>query len=204
MLENSILQGGLIVSEDNFLTLFKKAAGYRMFMLRSKSGTGHQPQVEQSIAKLRERYSDLGLIIEPARERLAKFQQVQNTYISTFQTLGALGLLLGTMGLAAVQIRSLLERQKELGLMRSVGFSWRQISRLVLMENLLLLVFGLGGGLLAALVTTLPHYIIGGASIPWIDLAVLFGVILIFGLAAAILGTRMVYRIPIVESLRTE
>jgi ABC-type antimicrobial peptide transport system permease subunit len=184
--------------------LFKKAAGYRMFMLRSKSGTGHQPQVEQSIAKLRERYSDLGLIIEPARERLAKFQQVQNTYISTFQTLGALGLLLGTMGLAAVQIRSLLERQKELGLMRSVGFSWRQISRLVLMENLLLLVFGLGGGLLAALVTTLPHYIIGGASIPWIDLAVLFGVILIFGLAAAILGTRMVYRIPIVESLRTE
>jgi acetyl-CoA carboxylase carboxyltransferase component len=39
---------------------------------------------------------------------------VQNSYISAFQSLGALGLVLGTFGIAAVQLRSIFERRKEL------------------------------------------------------------------------------------------
>jgi ABC-type antimicrobial peptide transport system permease subunit len=133
---------------------------------------------------------------------LAKYQQVQNTYISTFQTLGALGLLLGTFGLAAVQIRSVLERQKELGLMRSVGFSRRQLGRLVLLENVWLLATGLVVGVGSALVTTLPHYFVGGASVPWLELAGLFGIILAFGLASAALASRIIARLPLIQSLR--
>ena len=34
---------------------------------------------------------------------------MQNTYLSTFQSLGGLGLLLGTIGLAALQLRNVLE-----------------------------------------------------------------------------------------------
>ena len=60
-----------------------------------------------------------------AREQLAQFLAVQNTYLSTFQSLGALGLLLGTIGLAVVQLRSVLERRGELALMRAGGFRSR-------------------------------------------------------------------------------
>ena len=67
---------------------------------------------------------------------------VQNTYISTFQTLGALGLLLGTFGLAAVQIRSVLERKKELGLMRAIGFQRNTLAKMVVLENAWLLIIG--------------------------------------------------------------
>jgi len=34
-------------------------------------------------------------------EKLAAFHRVENTYLSTFQALGGLGLLLGTLGLGA-------------------------------------------------------------------------------------------------------
>ena len=40
----------------------------------------------------------------------------------TFQSLGGLGLLLGTFGLAAVQLRHVLERRGQLALRRSGGF----------------------------------------------------------------------------------
>ena len=46
---------------------------------------------------------------------------------------------------------------------------------MVLLENIWLLLAGLAIGILAALVTTIPHYIIGGASIPWLDLVVFAG-----------------------------
>ena len=55
-------------------------------------------------------------------ERLARFHRVENTYLSTFQTLGGLGLLLGTVGLATVLLRNVLERRRELALLAAVGY----------------------------------------------------------------------------------
>ena len=56
------------------------------------------------------------------RARLASYHQVENTYLATFQALGALGLLLGTLGVGAVLARNVLERQREWGLLRAVGY----------------------------------------------------------------------------------
>ena len=203
-LENSILQGSLIVSEENFVAAFASEPGYRKFLVRvSQAGEGQgSVAVEEISAALEGKFSDEGFDAKSASAVLAQFQAVQNTYISTFQTLGGLGLLLGTFGLAVVQIRSVIERRKEFGLMRGVGFSLRQLSRLVLLENLWLLFAGMLIGIGAALVTTLPHFLIGGASIPWTDLAILFAVIIVFGLAAAYLASRTIAKLPLLESLR--
>ena len=214
LLENSILQGSLIISEEHFVRQFPSLYGYRQFLIRhsqSQAGSNQQRSnlesrdsfIDNISTELEERYSDQGFDAESATALLAKFQQVQNTYISTFQTLGALGLLLGTFGLAVVQIRSVVERQKELGVMRSVGLSRGQLSWMVLLENAWLLGVGLFVGILAALVTTLPHFLIGGASVPWLDLGVLFVVIIAFGLAAAWIASRVIAKLPLLASLRS-
>ncbi|MFK7769135.1 MAG: ABC transporter permease [Mariniblastus sp.] len=127
---------------------------------------------------------------------------VQNTYLSTFQTLGALGLLLGTFGLAAVQIRSVLERKKELGLMRAVGFKRQRLSTMVLLENAWLLLMGLAVGVGAALFTTVPHWFVGTASVPWAALAAIFAGIVVVGLIAGWLASQAISRMPLLESLR--
>ena len=66
--------------------------------------------------------SDFGLEVDRPVERLRAYQQVENTYLSTFQALGALGLLLGTFGLGAVLVRNVLERRREVALLQAVGF----------------------------------------------------------------------------------
>ena len=75
-------------------------------------------------------------------ERLASFHRVENTYLSTFQALGGLGLLLGTIGLAAVMFRNVLERRRELALLRAVGYDAASVSTMILAEAALLLVAG--------------------------------------------------------------
>ena len=89
---------------------------------------------------------DAGLELTPAAERLNAFNAVQNTYLSTFQVLGGLGLLLGSAGLGVVVLRNVQERRGELGLLLAVGFRRRALHWLVLSEHGALLGPGLGVG----------------------------------------------------------
>lgn len=220
-LSNSILQGSLLISEKDFLAAFPNIGGYQYFLIReglpsSVATGGRELQVAESsnteadvlqksaaIRQLEDRLGDYGFEARSAIGLLANFLKVQNTYISTFQTLGSLGLLLGTFGLAIVQMRAVLERKRELGLLQAVGFTHKQLARLVLFENLILLSLGLAVGSGAALFTTLPHGLLGNASIPWLELGLMFTVIILVGLLATGLASRRLHRIPLLESLRT-
>jgi len=133
---------------------------------------------------------------------LANFMSVQNTYLSTFQSLGALGLLLGTFGLAAVQIRNVLERKRELGLMGAVGFGRGRLVKMILIETCWLLGIGLLVGVLAAICGTLPHYLFGDASVPWTALAAIFLSIFGIGIVASWLATRVLSGMNLLDSLR--
>ena len=68
-------------------------------------------------------------------DNLAAFHRVENTYLSTFQALGGLGLLLGTLGLGAVLLRNVMERRKELALLRAVGYRPEHLRTMVIAEN---------------------------------------------------------------------
>ncbi len=206
-LANTILQGSLIIAENDFKTAFPAIGGYQYFLIKDGLNTASMPDGElaedpTNVSVLERQLGDYGFDARSAPQLLANFMAVQNTYLSTFQTLGALGLLLGTFGLAAVQIRSVMERKKELGLMRAVGFSQARLARMVLLENTFLLLLGLGVGIAAALFTTLPHWFVGSASVPWGELAFMFTVIAVVGLLAGLLGSRLISKMPLLESLR--
>lgn len=153
---------------------------------------------------LETKLSSLGFDTEPVSVRLAAFLAVQNTYLSTFQTLGGLGLLLGTLGLATVMLRNVLERRSELALMRAVGFRNVVLGWLVLFENTLLLVWGLAAGTVSALLAMSPHLLSRGADFPWQAGAVTLGLVIGIGLLAAVFAVREAVRTPILATLRTE
>src|SRR6185436_630403 len=106
---NSILQGNLLISERNFVQRFPGIGGYRMFLVDAPSNT-----VTQTAAVLMRALQDTGLELTPAAKRLDAFNAVQNTYLNTFQVLGGLGLLGGSVGLGVVVLRNVLERRSEL------------------------------------------------------------------------------------------
>jgi ABC-type antimicrobial peptide transport system permease subunit len=205
MLKNSVLQGNLLVSEENFLRLFPETGGYRFFLIdRADDGPAGAGGAARLGQRLESALADFGFDAVDARERLAEFLAVQNTYLTTFQSLGALGLLLGTAGLAAVQLRSVLERRGELALMRACGFHAGRLARMVIWENAVLLLGGLAVGSIAAFVALVPQWAPQGAAVPWLALAGLLGAIAITGLVAGWMATRSALHAAIVPALRGE
>ncbi|MDP1797290.1 MAG: hypothetical protein Q8K78_07400 [Planctomycetaceae bacterium] len=199
MFDGAVFQGVLLMSEENFLKLFPERKGFQYFLVEvpPEHATAAAEMLETELA-------EYGFDTEPVAERLARFLAVQNTYLSTFQSLGGLGLLLGTFGLATVMLRNVLERQPELALLRAVGYRSGQIAGLILSETALLLCWGLITGTVAALLSMGPHLVSTGADVPWISGAGLLIAIAVTGLLSAAYAVRTALAVPIVSTLRGE
>ena len=196
LLSRSVFQSQLILSETNFLDMFPSHSGYNQFLIETDS--------PEAGTQLEERLADQGFDATQTADRLAGYLIVENTYLSTFQTLGGLGLLLGTLGLAVVMVRSVLERRSELALLQAVGFGSSSISWLVLAENGFLLVFGTVMGALTALLAVLPHLLSGMAEPPWVSLLGTLLAIVAVGLLAGAAAVGATLKTPLVPALRRE
>jgi hypothetical protein len=96
-LAGSIFQGELLMAEQNFRTLFPSQSGAGVVLI----DVG--PQDQMTIAQvLQTELGDFAVTVDRTADVLATYKNVQNTYLATFQVLGSLGLLLGTVGLAVV------------------------------------------------------------------------------------------------------
>jgi ABC-type antimicrobial peptide transport system permease subunit len=197
LLKNSIFQGDLLVPERALLAHFPDTGGYRYFLFDVPGD--EITQVESAVERT---LGDFGFDARSTRERLTELMAVQNTYLSTFQSLGGLGLLLGTFGLAVVQLRNVLERRGELALLRATGFKRALLGRMVMLENGLLLLSGLAAGLIAALVAVWPHLAAGGASLPWRSLGATLVTVLSVGLLAGLLAVRAALATPLLPALK--
>ncbi|MBL9152429.1 MAG: FtsX-like permease family protein [Verrucomicrobiales bacterium] len=200
LLETSILQGTIIISEEAFVQEFPDAGGYRFFLLDA-DGPATATRVAEQLTRM---LGDRGLEMIPAWQRLNEFNAVQNTYLSIFSTLGGLGLLLGTVGLAVVVGRNVLERRGQLGLMQAVGFTRRSLARMVLDEHWFLHVLGVLLGIAAAVVAVLPKLLSQSAALPYGLLIGINAAILIGGLVFCAVAARLVLRGPLIEALRSE
>jgi putative ABC transport system permease protein len=198
-LDDSIFQGGILISETNFLKIFPDLEGYRFFLL-------DMPAVDTAAAiqPFKESLGYWGIRIESSLERLSSFHQVENTYLSTFQSLGTLGLILGTLGLAVVLLRNVLERRSELALLRAAGFRRRTLSGIVLAENILLLLWGSGTGIVCALISIAPALHSRGDSLPVLMVVLVLIPVLIAGILASLAAVIAVFRSPLLPALRSE
>jgi len=199
LLRNSVLQDEVIISEQNFISLFPSITGQGFFLIEAPQA--ESKLIEQLLEQRLERFSfDAASTVD----RLHGYLSVQNTYLSTFRTLGGLGLVLGTIGLGAVLLRNVWERRRELALLLAVGFDRRGVAWLVLAENAGLLAIGLGMGAVAAVVAMMPTLIAEPTTVPWgstmLTLATVFGVGMVSGVVALIPALRT----PVVLALRSE
>jgi ABC-type antimicrobial peptide transport system permease subunit len=159
---------------------------------------------EATTRVLEDGLSDYGFDVQSAPALLAAFHRVENSYLETFRALGALGLLLGTVGLLAVVMRNVLERRRELALLRAVGYRPRHLAAMVLAENLFLLVLGLSTGALCAAVAVAPAAIARGVHLPLMSLSVLLALVLATGMLASLAATAAALRSGVLEALRSE
>ena len=199
LLKGSLFQSELLISERAFQGVFPDLEGYSYFLIESE---------EQSTALvmdfLERNLGEYGFSAQETHQKLAGYLSVRNTYISTFETLGGLGLVLGTLGLGVVLLRNVVERRRELAIMRASGFSRYSLSLMVIIENGWLLVAGLGIGFLSTLIALIPNL---GHLSPQSPLGTMLYTVLlvfVFGMMASLLAVKVSLRIPLLPVLKTE
>jgi putative ABC transport system permease protein len=198
-LSDSIFQGELMMAEQQFVRVFPEWEGYRFFLADAPLG-----QTGELTELLETRLSDFGIDVASTADRLAGFHRVEYTYLSTFQMLGGLGLVLGTLGLGAILLRNVLERRRELALLRALGYRQSDFLAMVVAENVLLLVAGLTVGTFCALLAIAPMWLDRGGRLPSATLGLLLLGVLGTGLLASLGATVAALRSPLLSSLRTE
>ncbi len=198
---NSVFQGSLLISENNFSKKFPSESGYRVFLVDFVAPLAGDIFFQSELSGA---LRDYGAEVQTIDDRLAQFQSVENTYLSIFQALGGLGLLLGSVGLGVVVLRNVLERRSELAILRAVGFSKRSLRWMVLSEHCLLLILGLATGVLAAAVAVFPALRSTWSGVPYGSLALTIAGLLASGVVWIWLATLAALRGNLLRALRKE
>jgi ABC-type lipoprotein release transport system permease subunit len=195
---NSVLQGNVMISAENFSACFP-SEGYRFFLI--DTNRGRQGEVAAAFTR---QMSNFGMSVVQARDRMSELDAVENSYLDIFTLLGGLGMALGSVGLAAVVMRNVLERRGELAVLQAVGFAKGRIRGMVMIEHVYLLAMGVVCGLVPAAVATAPAIARGIGREPMVSLGVMLAVVFAGGVLWTALATYAALRGPLLPALRGE
>ncbi len=143
----------------------------------------------------------------------AQFKQDQANQIDTLLTLIyvllALSVIVSLFGIVNTLILSIYERTRELGMMRAIGTSRRQVRQLIRYESIITaliggvfgIVIGVLGGVILGLVLSGSGFVL---SIPFGTLAILLLVSALAGLIAAQAPARRAARLDMLQALASE
>jgi putative ABC transport system permease protein len=122
----------------------------------------------------------------------------------------ALAIVIAVLGIVNTLALSILERTRELGLVRAIGMRRRQVVEMVIVESIVIAVFGallgttLGSGLGVAVVAALKDKGIPTLSLPWGSMGIFVGLALIVGLLAAVIPSVRASRVNVLEAIAYE
>jgi putative ABC transport system permease protein len=132
-----------------------------------------------------------------------------NEFISFLYVMLTLAVFVSIFGMINTLVLSVYERTREIGMLRAIGMTRRQVRRMIRQESVITALIGAAIGLplgifLAALVNrALSEYDVRFA-IPWVQLAVLTFVAIVIGILAAIAPARRAAKLNPLEAIAYE
>jgi putative ABC transport system permease protein len=163
-----------------------------------------QPQVETLLADSPEvSVADRAAFIKQQTSSL-------DGLLRMIQILLALAIVIAVLGIINTLALSVLERTRELGLLRAIGLRRSQTMRMITVEAVVISVFGallgvaVGSGLGAAVVRALKDEGITDLVLPWGQMALFLGLAAIIGVVAAVLPAVRAARINVLGAIAHE
>jgi len=126
------------------------------------------------------------------------------------QVLLALAILIAVLGVINTLALSVIERTREIGLLRAVGLGRAQTMRMITVEAVVIAVFGallgllVGTGLGAAVVRALKHQGITDLALPWGQMVTYLVLAVVVGVVAAVLPAIRAARINVLRAISYE
>ena len=147
--------------------------------------------------------------VQTRQEWIDKEDAEFNQFLTLLYVLLALSVIVSLFGMVNTLVLSVFERTRELGMLRAVGMTRRQVRRMVRHESVITALIGAAIGVplgifLAALVTRALDEFDVRFSIPWGQLVVLAIVAVVVGIVAAIMPARRAAKLNPLEALQYE
>jgi putative ABC transport system permease protein len=160
-----------------------------------------QPRLEELVADSPEvSVADRAAFVE---QQTGVFDQL----LTMIQILLALAIVIAVLGIVNTLALSVLERTRELGLLRAIGLRRSQTMRMITVEAVVISVFGallgvaVGSGLGAAVVRALKDEGITELVLPWSQMGVFLGLAALIGVIAAALPAARAARINVLGAI---
>ncbi len=184
-----------------------------------QAGKGQNPEiVAESIADdlRRFRHKDKGkedFTVQTQGQLLGAFSNILNVVTAVLIGIAAISLLVGGLGVMNTMYTSVLERYREIGIMKAIGATNNDVLVLFLLESGLLgLVGGIAGVAIGILFAKIVEFAASQAlgpnlvraGFPWYLIAGALAVSLIVGILSGVLPARQASRLQPVEALRYE
>ena len=150
-LSTGIFQGYALMDKQLFRELWPEISGTELMLLK----TGQTQEVSQLMSQALNEY---GIRVTTVAERLNKFNELVNTYLSIFLSLGGIGILLGLFAFIVVIRKNLLVRKSDVCMYESLGYSRERIRLLLFRENISLPLYAILSGMVAALLSVCNNF----------------------------------------------
>ncbi|MCU1594328.1 MAG: hypothetical protein JWO12_1720 [Frankiales bacterium] len=127
--------------------------------------------------------------------------------LSIIYALLALSILIAILGIINTLALSVVERTRELGLLRAVGLQRRQLKRMIRVESVIIAVFGafvgvvVGIGFGYALVSVLHDSGVTDFAVPYLRILVMLGIAALGGVLAAALPARRAAKMDVLAAV---
>jgi putative ABC transport system permease protein len=191
--------GGYVIPQTTWHSLFKSSDS-SMILANLKPGSDART-TEAAIRTGLERHH--GVRVQSHDEIQAANQSGSDKIVALVDAMLALSLIISLFGIVNTLILSVLERTREIGLMRAVGASRRQVRRSVRYESVLTAYVGgvLGLGLGVAVAALVVHAMEMPFSVPVGQLIPLIAACTIAGILAGALPARRASRLDVLDAL---
>ena len=206
--DNQVLGGNLVVprslyakaipaaQQGDFLVYVKAEPGADLAAMRSALVTEVKPFIVVSV--------------QDGDEFVSSQADQINTLLNLIYVLLALSVIIAVLGIINTLALSVFERTREIGLLRAVGLSRRQLSSTITIEAVSTAVFGailgtvLGLGLGIALQHALAGQGLDTLSIPWGTLIGVIAAAAVAGIFAALLPALRAVRLDVLRAITTD
>jgi len=132
-----------------------------------------------------------------------------NEFISFLYVMLTLAVFVSVFGMINTLVLSVYERTREIGMLRAIGMTRRQVRRMIRQESIITALIGAAIGLplgifLAALVNRALSEFDVSFAIPWVQLVILTIVAIVIGILAAIMPARRAARLDPLQAIAYE
>ncbi len=133
---------GIVKDDSNYIYLHKN--NFNGIKLDEYKSAKVKVKNQNYINEVRDKILTSGFLVSAMTDTLSQINQIFNITQITFTVIGIIALLIAAIGMLNTMTISLLERTREIGIMKTIGATERGIEQMFLAESV---VMGLGGGL---------------------------------------------------------